>query len=138
MSATRIACLWVPWFAAVAATRSEPALADRPLVIVRGLPPVTRVLEAGAAARERGVAPGMTETEARGRCPEVVSRPWCEEPMASARHALLEAALAVSPRVEDGGPGLVFADLAGLGRLFGDDGAIAGRLARLARRVGLP
>ncbi len=133
-----MACLWVPWFAAAAAVRSEPALTDRPLVIVRGLPPVTRVLEAGAAARERGVAPGMMETEARARCPGLLSRPWREEPIASARHALLEAALAVSPRLEDGGAGLVFVDLAGLGRLFGDDGAIAERLARLGRGVGLP
>src|SRR5262245_52251796 len=134
----RVACLWVPWFAAAAAVRSEPALADRPLVIVRGLPPTTRVLEADEAARERGVAPGMTETEGRARCPVLVSRPWREEPIASAGHALLEVALAVSPRVEDRGPGLVFVDVAGLGRLFGDDGVIARRLARLARDVGLP
>jgi len=134
----RVACLWVPWFAAAAAARAEPALADRPLVVVRGVPPATRVIEAGAAARERGVRPGMTETEARARCAGLESRPWREEPIASARHALLEAALAVSPRVEDAGPGLVHVDLAGLGRLFGDDAAIAARLARLARGVGLP
>jgi len=134
----RFACVHVPFFAAAAAARCEPALGDRPLAIVRGIPPATRVLEASATARERGVAPGMTETEARARCPGLVSRPWCKERIASARHALLEAALAVSPRIEDAAAGVVFADLAGLERLFGDDVAVAGRLARSARRVGLP
>ncbi len=51
----------------------EPTLAERPLAVVRGAPPVTRVVEANAAAREAGVAPGMTESEARARCPHLVS-----------------------------------------------------------------
>jgi len=136
--AGRVACLWVPFFAAAAAERCEPALAERSLAVVRGAPPVTRVVEANAAAREAGVRPGMTESEARARCPDLVSRVLCEEGVVSAQHALLEAALAVSPRVEDTAPGLVHADVDGLGRLFGDDGAVGERLVRQARTVGLP
>lgn len=138
MSTPRVACVWVPWFAAAAVVRCEPALAETPLAIVRGVPPAARVLEASAAARERGVVPGMTETEARARCGGLVSRPWDEERLASAQHALLEAALAVSPRIEDAGPGVLFVDLGGLEVLFGAAVAVAERLARHTRAVGLP
>lgn len=135
---SRVACLWVPYFAAAAAERCEPALAERPLVVVRGTAPIARVVEANAAARESGAGPGMTETEARTRCPDLASRPFSDDRVASAQHALLEEALAVSPRVEDAAPGLVYVETAGLGRLIGDDAAIGERLVRHARAVGLP
>jgi protein ImuB len=80
----------------------------------------------------------MTEAEACARVPALARRPLVDEHVTAALHALLEAALAVSPRVEDGGPGVVHVDIGGLGRLVGDDTAIAGRLARHARAVGLP
>jgi protein ImuB len=134
---SHFACAWVPCFAAAAFERGEPALVDRPLAIVRGAPPVARVAEASAAAREHRIAPGMTEAEARARCPLLVVRPWSDERVDSARHALLEAALTVSPRVEDGGPGIVHVDVAGLGRLVGDARAIADRLVRQVSAVGL-
>src|SRR5437899_1679925 len=95
------------------------------------------VLEANAEAREQGVRPGMTEPEARARCPMLVTRPWVEEYVVAARHALLEAALAVSPRIEDGGAGLVYVDTVGLERLIGDPPSIGRRLVHQARAVGL-
>jgi protein ImuB len=134
---SHFACAWVPCFAAAAFERGEPALVDRPLAVVRGAPPVTRVVEASLAAREHRIAPGMTEAEARARCPLLVVRAWSDERVDSARHALLEAALTVSPRVEDGGPGIVHLDVAGLGRLVGDARAIADRLLRQTSAVGL-
>jgi protein ImuB len=134
---SHFACAWVPCFAAAAFERGEPALVDRPLVVVRGAPPVSRVMEASPAAREHRIAPGMTEAEARARCPLLVVRPWSDERVDSARHALLEAALTVSPRVEDGGPGVVNVDVNGLGRLVGDARAIADRLVRQVNAVGL-
>jgi protein ImuB len=135
---SHFACAWVPCFAAAAFERGEPGLVDRPLAIVRGAPPVTRVVEASLAAREHRITPGMTETEARTRCPLLTVRAWSEERVESARHALLEAALTVSPRVEDGGPGIAHLDVAGLGRLVGDARAIADRLVRQTSAVGLP
>src|SRR6267143_2984115 len=47
-------------------------------------------------------------------------------------------ALPISPRLEDVAPGLVHVDAAGLGRLVGGDAAMAQRLGRAARAVGLP
>ena len=134
---SRFACAWVPCFAVAAFERLEPALVDRACVIVRGAPPVARVVEASAAAREHRIAPGMTEAEARARCPVLLVRPWSDERVASARHALLDAALTVSPRVEDGGPGIVHVDAAGLERLVGDFRAVADRLVRQVGAVGL-
>src|SRR5439155_354774 len=96
-----------------------------------------RVVEANGAERERGVLPGLTDAEARARCPGLVRRPLADEVGASARHALLEACLGVSPRVEDAGAGLVHVDIAGLGRLIGPDAAVGERLLRVARAVGL-
>ena len=134
---SRFACAWIPFFTVAAFERGEPALVDRPVAIVRGSAPAGRVGEASAAAREYRVAPGMTEAEARARCPVLVVRPWSEERVASAQHALLEAALTVSPRVEDAGPGIVQVDTAGLERLVGDARAIVDRLIRQVRAVGL-
>ena len=131
------ACAWVPFFAVAAFERAEPALVERPVVVVRGHGAAARVAEASAAAREQGIVPGLTEAEARARCPLLVARAWCDERVASARHALLEAALTVSPRIEDGGPGIVHVDTAGLGRLVGDTRAIVDRLIRQVRAVGL-
>jgi protein ImuB len=135
---SRFACVWVECFVAAAAERSEPALRAEPLAVLAPAPTVTRVIDANAAAREDGVRGGMTETEARARCPALVSRPFVEEHVRSARHALLEAAFGVSPRVEDGGAGLVYVDAAGLARLHGDPVAIGRRLASQARAVGFP
>jgi len=134
---SRLACVRVPWFAAAAIVRCEPTLAERPLAVVQGTPPATRVVEANAAARERGVAAGMTEAHARAVCGELVHRPFVEASLASAQHALLTAALGVSPRAEDAGGGVAYAEIDGLGRLVGDDSAVGERLVRLVRDVGL-
>ena len=156
------ACVLVPWFAAAAEERCDPSLADHSVVVVtaratpeagthravtepsrggRGRPAarpvVPRVIEANAGARERGIRPGMTETEARARCPELVVRPWSEERVNAARLAMLDAALAVSPRVEDADLGIVHVDVTGLGRLVGDDDAVARRLVRETAAIGL-
>src|SRR5499433_2632965 len=50
---------------------------------------------------------------------------------------LLEVALAHSPSVEDGGPGVVYLDLRGLEKLFGNEEAIARRLLDAVAAHGL-
>jgi protein ImuB len=147
---SRFACILVEHFDAAAVERCEPSLRERPLAILNprvDRPNVGRAgaltarilttIEANAAAREQGVRRGMTETEARARCPMLVTRPRVEEHVASARHALLEAALAVSPRIEDGGAGLAYIDTVGLERLIGDPATIGRRLVHQVRAIGL-
>lgn len=134
---SRFACVRVAAFRAAALERCEPALRERPLAVVSGTAPATRVLAVNAAAWARGVVSGLTGAEASARCGDLVTRAVSVEAEAAARHALLEASLAVSPRVEDAGPGLVHVDVTGLGRLIGDDAAIARRLVRHAGAAGL-
>jgi protein ImuB len=134
---SRLACVRVEAFATAALERCEPALREQPLAAVTGAPPATRVVEANARARAAGVRPGLADAEAVVRCPALVRRPASPEAEGAARHALLEACLAVSPRLEDAGPGVVHVDLAGLDRLFGDETALGHRLRRHARAVGL-
>jgi protein ImuB len=134
----RFACVRVPFFVAAAAERAEPTLRQHAFAIVVGAPPATRVADANAAAREYGVLPGMSESEARARCSALVTRTVCADTVASARAALLDAALGVSPRVEDAGAGIAHVDIRGLDRLFGNDADIAARLVRVAHAVGLP
>ena len=135
---SRLACVRVEAFAAAALERCEPALREQPLAVVTG--------SAARHARRRGqrsgrgpraYGPGLTDAEAVVRCPTLVRRPVSAEAEAAARHALLEACLSVSPRLEDAAPGLVHVDLAGLGGLFGDEAEIGRRLRRQARAVGL-
>jgi protein ImuB len=135
---SRIACVLVRHFVAAAAERVDPGLRERPLAIVMGAPPLTRLVDANPAARERGVASGMTEAEARTRCPTLASRPTTPELVDAATQALLQACLGVSPRIEHAGSGLVHVEIEGLKRLIGHDRAIGDRLARLAAKVGLP
>jgi protein ImuB len=130
------ACLVVPSFLAAAVERVEPALRETPVAVVTGTPPTTRVVDVNAAARVLGVHPPMSEAEARACCPALTSR-TCDDPVRdAARHALLDAALAVSPRIEDAGAGVVHVDTHGLERLVGDATAVGRRLLREARAVG--
>jgi protein ImuB len=134
---SRFACVLVEHFETAAHERCEPRLRERPLAVVRGTSPATRVVEANREARAHGVVPGMTHAEAQARCPALVTRNASEERVAAARQALLEAALGVSPRLEDGGTGIVYVDIGGLDRLIGDARAVARQLFRGARAVGL-
>src|SRR5260370_25655150 len=54
-----------------------------------------------------------------------------------AHAALLQVALAHSPRVEDAGAGCLYLDASGLQSLFGDDGRLAERLRAAAAAAGL-
>lgn len=134
---SRVACVRVEAFAAAALERCEPGLREQPLAVVTGAPPATRVVEANGHARAGGVRAGLSDAEASVRCPGLVRRPASAAAEAAARHALLEACLSVSPRLEDAAPGVVHVDLAGLHALFGAEADIAARLRRQARAVGL-
>ena len=68
----------------------------------------------------------------------LVHAPLASATLASAaQRALLDVALSHSPRVEDGGPGLVYLDLTGLRGLFGEEPAIGAALCRCAAGRGL-
>ena len=134
----KIACLSVPEPSLVAALRAEPQLCTEPLAIVqpgRDLGGRAHVLSATGAAR--GVAVGQTLAEARAICPRLLTREASPERERAAAQAAREGAAAVSPRVEEAAPGLVYLDVSGLQALIGDDRAVARELVAAAERVGL-
>src|SRR5438309_1132782 len=107
----RIACLFVPDLALVSALRAEPSLCAAPAIVVQaGHALGGRAHVLGTTAE--GVAPGQTLAEALAICPSAQVRKASGERERAAVQALREAAHAVSPRVEEVAPGLVFADVA--------------------------
>ncbi|MDR7420519.1 MAG: DNA polymerase Y family protein [Armatimonadota bacterium] len=134
----RYASLVVPSFSAAAILRSRPELRHHPLAVVAGRSPALTIVDANASARRAGVRPLMAVAEAQARAPGltlVARSPVCE---ASAQAALLDVALGVSPRVEDGGAGAVCLDATGFGLLYRDERRVAEDLAARAEAAGLP
>src|SRR5205085_2717997 len=112
--------------------------ATAPLAIVQaGRDLGGRALVIAATPAASSVAAGMTLAEARSLCPGLDAQPESPERVRAAAQAAVEAACAVSPRVEEAAPGLVHLDDTGLGTLFGDERGIARALVSSAERVGL-
>src|SRR4051812_48385948 len=134
----KIACLTVPELPLVAALRAEPRLCAEAVAVVQaGADLGGRAHVLGATAAAAGVEAGQTLAEARALCPKLEVRKASAERERALAQAAREAALAVSPRIEEVAPGLVYADAAGLESLFGDDRAVARELVRAAERVGV-
>src|SRR3981189_192972 len=132
----KIACLWVPELSLIAALRAEPQLCTEPLAVVQaGLGGRAHVL--GATGAAEGVEAGQTLAEARAICPRLLSREASPERERAAAQAGRGGAGAVSPRVEEAGPVLVYLDVSGLESLIGDDRAVARALVAATERVGV-
>src|SRR5438132_2736208 len=133
-----IACLSIPELSLIAALRTEPQLAAQPMAVVQaGRDLGARAHVLGVTPFAHGVAPGQTLAEARAICPGLQTRQASVERERAAAQAAREAATAVSPRVEEAGPGLLYLDVSGLETLIGDARAVARELTAAAERVGL-
>lgn len=115
-SPLRVACLWAPLFPLAARLRSEPELFHEAVAVVAGHGDGARIVAATRLARRAGIRTGTTLAQARATLPKLIARPRDEECERAAQEALLEVAESFSPRVEDGGEGLVFLDASGLDR----------------------
>jgi protein ImuB len=143
-----IACLAVPLFPLAARLRSEPELLAEAAAVCAGNGNAARIVAATRRARRAGIEPGQTLPQARALLPQLVTRARDAECERAAQEALLEAAGELSPRVEDGGEGTVYADVDGLERHFrpapgeaepgGWPAALGRALAAAAERAGLP
>lgn len=142
----RIACARVGELPLAAELRAHPELAGCPLAVASGPGPRAELVAVSAPARALGVRRLDTVAQARTTCAQLcvqVASPALER---AARAALLDAALAVSPRAALAPPasgsfaaeGCVFADAAGMEALFGSEAGFAAALAERARRLGLP
>src|SRR5262249_23793675 len=110
----RLACILVPLFPLAARLRSEPDLKGETVVVFEGNGNSARVLAATRKARQAGMEIGMTLPQSRALLPKLVARGRDRESERAAQEALLEVADSFSPRVEDGGEGVVYLDLEGL------------------------
>jgi len=136
------ACLFVPGFPVQAVVRLEPELQGKPVAILAGAPPLTKVFAVNREARNLGVEPGMTKVQAEA-FKGIVWRWRSLSQEATAYAALLDCAWTISPRVEDGAKregqdfsDTVVLDIAGCEKLFGSPQKIAHDLKRVASEVG--
>ncbi len=133
----RLACLFLPALPLQAVLRAEPARANEPLAIVQGEGGRARIGAATPKALQLGVRPGLTVAEAEARAPGLLLRRPAPALVQAACDAAFDAVTSVSPRVEPGRPGVVYADATGLGLRHGDERGVAAALAGAASRVGL-
>src|SRR5262249_25733952 len=94
--AMRIACVWIRSFAARVAQLRDPALRERPAVVVGNGDERHQVVACSARAALAGVKPGMPVRGVTALCPEAVVVP--ADPVAgdAAWSAILAALLLVS------------------------------------------
>jgi hypothetical protein len=133
----RIAALWVPDFPLQALRRSQPELAEAPLVIAAGPSPHDLVVAVAAEAAELGARRGMTAAQARQVAPRTLVRVTPVATLAAAEEALADVAAGFSPRIKRHDAGEALLDVGGLVPRFGDEQAIAHELLRACRHVGL-
>jgi protein ImuB len=124
---TRLACFYIPMFALAARLRSEPDLLHEAVGIVEGNGNNAHIVAATRRARQKGIHPGLSLTQARSLLPKLIARGRDAECERTAQEALLEVAESFSPRVEDAGEGVVFLDVTGMERHFTDAVSDVGR-----------
>jgi len=126
-----------------AVVRLEPELQGKPVAILAGAPPLTKVFAVNREARNLGVETGMTKVQAEA-FKGIVWRWRSLSQEATAYAALLDCAWTISPRVEDGAKrgehdfsDTTVLDIGGCEKLFGSPEKIAHDLKRVASEVGL-
>lgn len=125
-----------------AVVRLEPELQGKPVAILAGAPPLTKVFAVNHEARNLGVETGMTKVQAETF--QGIAWRWRSlSREATAYAALLDCAWTISPRVEDvakreeqGFSDTAVLDIAGCETLFGSPEKIAHDLKRVASEVG--
>jgi protein ImuB len=130
------ACVYIPEFVLQSALRAEPELRKCATGILDGNPPFVVVIAANPQARALGLAAGMTKVQAL-EIPGVTYRQRATAHEDAAHQALLDLALAFSPRIEDSGADLVTLDLQGLLPIFGSFGNLARGVWEQAAKFGL-
>jgi protein ImuB len=119
------AVLHFPQFALQAALRPAPELWARPIALVDPTLSTPRVCDLTEPARQQGVEPGQTPTQALARCREVTIRHRSLAQETAATDAILQCAHGFSPHIEQTAIGVVTLDLRGLSELADDRAQLA-------------
>jgi DNA polymerase-4/protein ImuB len=124
---TTIACLLVPNFPVRVEVLRHPIWDGLPLALTDLAPSGRRkIIDCSPEAAARGVRVGMLAREVVDLCPQAVIVTADPVYYAAAFNELLRALYDVSPTLERGGLGIVYADLRGLARHFASP-AVAGQ-----------
>ena len=135
---SRLLCFFVPMFPLAARLRSEPELLTEAVAIVEGNGSNAHVIAATRRARTKGIRPGMSLAQARSILPKLIARGRDAECERTAQEALFDVAETFSPRVEDAGDGVVYADVHGMTRHYESERDLARAAIRAAEGIGLP
>jgi protein ImuB len=129
------ACIYIPHFILQAALRAEPELRAQPAGIVEGIPPLLTIVALNEKAARLGLRLEMTKLQAEQISGlQIRNRSAAHETAAHA--ALVDLALAFSPRIEDTAADTIGLDLGGLVSLFGSLENLAQKLAARAAEFG--
>jgi protein ImuB len=104
------AVLWAEHFALQALRRTDPALAQAPVALLRG---EGRHAVAAEVSPEAGLPAGLPASLALARCPGLLLRPRDPAAETEAQSLLIAAAFTLAPRVEATAPGCCTVDLRG-------------------------
>ena len=129
-------CIYVPDFPVAAIVRAEPELRFRAVAVLKGKPPLEKIIAVNDEARAVSITPGMTQLQVE-LCEAVVLRDRSPLQEAAAHAALLDCAQSFSPNVEDVALDTVLFDLAGSEKLFGPPQKIVREMFHVTKEMGL-
>lgn len=109
---------------------------SNPVAVLDGPESLQKVFACNAAARQEGIAVGMTKVEAT-LLPTVRLFKRMMDQEHSAHEALMDCGYSFSPRVESTCPGTIILDLTGAERLFGSAIHISRKLSACALQLGI-
>ena len=124
------AVIVIPDFSLQAALRPDPDLRTKPVGLVDPGATKPEIVQLTAAARQAGIMPGQTPSQAAARCGDVIIKARSSAQEASATEILLQTAYAFSPNIEATAPGICTMELKGLGLENGARQAWAGNIIR--------
>ncbi|HEV8543262.1 MAG TPA: hypothetical protein VGR78_12780 [Verrucomicrobiae bacterium] len=131
------AVIYIPDFSLQSVLRHEPELQSAPVALLRDDSPKSPVWQSTAAAKKFGISTGVTSTQAKARCEQILFRVRSLAQEEAAQEILLECAYNSAAYLESTGPGIGTLDLRGLPLLKGREAEdnLAGWASRLKMRL---
>ncbi|MBI4869758.1 MAG: DNA polymerase Y family protein [Candidatus Wallbacteria bacterium] len=125
-------CITIEDFLVAVHARERPELRGVPVAVVE--PEGRRVvLQVSREAVRLGVLVGMTQVQARGVSSELVCLDAAPALYAQAIDALMTRLSQVGPRLERAGPGLVYMETRGLGKIYGKMEVLVEKVLEMTR-----
>lgn len=100
------AALYLPDFELQAALRHEPELSKQPVALLEHEEAKTTIFQLTASAAEAGVSAGMTPSQGRARCLNLIIKPRALKQEKIAGEILLHHAGTLAPEIEATAPGI--------------------------------